>query len=274
MKGVAKAGGFTIVETMIVLAVTGLIFLSAAALINGREAKVQFSTSTESIQQQFQQIMNEVQSGFYALSSNQFTCSAGLGGVVIGSGTRDRGTNSPCVFLGKALQFDTPSASGSEPLRIYTVVGSRADTAGADATTISQAQPTIMPTSLSLQTYTLRYGLSVGWIQIDGGSKDVPGAGQPDGIVFMSSLGSQSGTGTLISGAQTVDVYAMKGVDFTGPPALAAYMNSPSFTSENPSNGIQICFNSGTTNQSGVLTIGGPAGTTNVSLKINNARCS
>ena len=274
MKGVVRADGFTIVETMIVLAVTGIIFLSAAALVNGKEAKVQFSTSIQSVQQQIQQIMNQVQSGFYALSKDTFTCNANAGGILIAGGTNSRGTNSSCVFLGRALQFSNPPANGSQSLYAYTVAGSRTDVTGADATTIDQAHPTILPTSLSLQTYSLRYGLTVGWVQIDSGSKDDPAVTPPDGVVLMSSLGSLSGSGDLISGAQTVDLYAMRGVDFSTHQDLLSDFNTPGVTKKNPPAGIQICFNSGTTNQSGVLTIGGAAGVMNVSLKINNARCS
>src|ERR1700761_7227045 len=103
--------GFTIIEVLIVLAISSALLISAAALISGRQAKTEFMTGINNTQQQIQQIINETASGYYPNAGN-FTCTGSLvGGVVsFSNAASQQGTNAGCIFMGKAIQFGLGSS--------------------------------------------------------------------------------------------------------------------------------------------------------------------
>lgn len=114
--------GFTIVETLIVLAVTGALLFSVAVLMNGKQNKSQFTRGINDLQQQLQQIINETASGQYPDTGN-FKCQNGYPSYPsISSGSQAQGTNAGCLFLGKAIQFGTNDPS---QIGIYTLVGNQ-----------------------------------------------------------------------------------------------------------------------------------------------------
>jgi len=96
------------VEVLIVLAVTGALFISAVALITGRQGQTEFDTSIHEIQSEIQQTVTEVSNGFYPNLGN-FTCTASISGPTISGGSTGQGSNTGCIFLGKAIQFGMPS---------------------------------------------------------------------------------------------------------------------------------------------------------------------
>lgn len=57
------AGGFTIVETMIVLAVSGVLFISMVGVIQGQQNKIQFKNSMTDVVSQVQSIIGQVSTG-------------------------------------------------------------------------------------------------------------------------------------------------------------------------------------------------------------------
>src|SRR6266511_2117091 len=111
MKGGKKARGFTVVETLIVLAVTGGLFVAIAATLSGRQNRTQFTQAIQEIQSQIQQVVNDVGSGYFP-STNNFSCSATLAGPSIATGSAEQGSNAGCVFIGKAIQF---GVAGTDP---------------------------------------------------------------------------------------------------------------------------------------------------------------
>lgn len=61
-----KQKGFTIVETMIVLGITGVLFVSVSLLISGQTERYRYRDSMYRLQQQVQDQINDVQTGqFY-----------------------------------------------------------------------------------------------------------------------------------------------------------------------------------------------------------------
>ena len=58
-----KQKGFTIVETMIVLGVTGVLFISVSLLISGQTERYRYRDSMYRLQQQVQAQINDVQTG-------------------------------------------------------------------------------------------------------------------------------------------------------------------------------------------------------------------
>src|SRR6187551_190361 len=105
MKGGRKSSGFTIVETLIVLAVTGGLFVAAAAMISGRQTRTEFEQSVRKIHAQIQQTINEASIGYYP-NKNNFSCAAGGSGPIITAASpASQGQNEGCMFLGKVMQF-------------------------------------------------------------------------------------------------------------------------------------------------------------------------
>lgn len=90
---IKKQKGFTIVETMIVLGVTGVLFVSVSLLISGQTERYRYRDSMYRLQQQVQAHINDVQSGqFYTVS---------------GAGNTDD------TVIGKRLLFCNNSSSSS-----------------------------------------------------------------------------------------------------------------------------------------------------------------
>jgi len=138
-----KIGGYTVIEVMIVLAVTGVLFSSAVLMFQGQQGKTSISQSLYDLASKIETYSTEVNSGVYPDSQN-FTCSVdGSGHPVLSGGSGGTGTNQSCLFLGRALQIVPNSSS----LYAYSVLGDRTiHSGGADTnqtvTSFDQASPT------------------------------------------------------------------------------------------------------------------------------------
>ena len=268
--------GFSIVEVLIVLAVTGALFISAVSLISGRQNKTQFSTSINEIKSQLQQIVSDVQTGFYP-SSNSLVCQVnGAGNLTFASGTTTQGSNQDCMFMGKVIQFGVNSTDPQQFI-VYSIAGKRQTTTGVDVKTYADAAPVVMttnnanPISTPTAVDTLEYGLKMVPNSLtytkDGTTTQIGAVG------FMSTLADFD---TDRSGSQQVQLLPVVGSSLDATPAQAVtainanLKNSP----VTPNGGVSMCFQSGTTNQSGLIKIGGNGRELSVTLSIKgNQTC-
>lgn len=288
-KGRPRAAGFTIVETLIVLAVTGALFVSVAITMSGRQSAAQFTHAIQNVQAQLQQIISQVGQGFYPSNAN-FQCS-GAGSVSFSSGSNAQGTNAQtlsngCVFLGKVVQFSVAGPGGSNPpapelYRVYTVAGLLSGNSGG-TTPFTNAKPAIVGVGGNYTDYsdanTLQYGLTTLWVRA--------GATNLEAVGFLMEPGSldSSSTNGYSSGIQQVDLVGIRGsgvsirrqISQTVPIVQSTLQsNNPSAPIINPSSGVQICFVSGGTNQSGKVTVGGNGRQLTVTLDIrSNKTCT
>lgn len=261
----AQNKGFTIVEVLIVLAITGGLFVSAAAMISGRTAKTQFEQSINQITGQIRQQINDVASGYYPNNAN-FKCEANGADFTITAGAKEQGTNSGCVFLGKALYF---GVQGTDPQQYvsFPVAALQRNAAGEEITSIAAAKPAVIYPAApqtnspnSSQTMPLQYGLKVSKMYHSGNTANNIGA-----VAFLSSLGQYNGT-ELVSGSQQITMLPLSGtaIDRSIPAAAtqinASFINSYNTFAASTNKQVDICFDSGTTNQSGLVTIGGGNG--------------
>jgi type II secretory pathway pseudopilin PulG len=144
MKTFSKSGGYTIVETMIFLAVSGFMFVIAAGFIQNKVTDAQFHQAVQTANHQIDQVIDNVSNGSYPGGSGSFTCIDGPGQADQGylfdgfyeypkfsTTTNNAGTNNGCVFFGEAIQFDANSESDSHAnvanlngnnFNIYTIV--------------------------------------------------------------------------------------------------------------------------------------------------------
>ncbi len=288
-----RMGGFTIVETMIVLAVTGVLLISAMYLIVGQQNKVQFNQSIQEVQSSIQQTINEVGAGFYPNSGN-LRCNGSAGALVLNTGTTPQGSNTGCIFLGKAIQFGIRDVDPNEFI-VHSIAG--LDKSGgslegersiADAlpTAIARGQTTnatpVFDEINSSVTNRLLYGLEVVSMRYVQGSTP-----QPIGAVaFISGLGKYQGS-QLMSGTQQISLVPVGGSTTNSNPtpdnplsttseqvvdAINTNLRNPTVSPQNPDGGVEICFASGSTTQSGLITIGGNGRSLAVNLVIKSTK--
>jgi type II secretory pathway pseudopilin PulG len=125
-----KQRGYTIVEVLIFIAVTAMIFVAAMSAVGGRQQQVQFAQGLREFESKLQDVMNDVTTGYYP-SNTTIGCSVSLLGkteVDFSSVGQKLGSNSDCVYFGKAIQILPNSAEYPEndtKIVIYNLVGKR-----------------------------------------------------------------------------------------------------------------------------------------------------
>lgn len=138
MNGGKRSAGYTIVEVMIVLAVSGLMFVTAANFINGKQQKSAFNSGVNEMASRVQDVIGQVNDGQY--SDVAFGCDVISNSVVI-SGTRSQGKNSQCIFLGKYIYFF--QNDDQTKYQVISLAGKRLDSAtGKPVIDLSNASPT------------------------------------------------------------------------------------------------------------------------------------
>jgi hypothetical protein len=142
MQRVSK--GYTIVEVMIFLAISAVLFAATIGLISGKQAETEFNQKMRDTRSKIQDWLNDVSTGFPGGNPDSQSC--------VISGNRPQVNNTPpgasyqpaCIFLGKAIEFTT-SGVGTDQLQTYSVFGCRLIGCGLTGdlpTQLSDAMPT------------------------------------------------------------------------------------------------------------------------------------
>lgn len=112
--------GFTIIETLIVLAVTSAMFVATSWLVAGQLSRYQYQSSIRQVQSLIQREINDVQSGYFP-ESNNVDCNGAT--VVAGAGKAQN-----CVIIGKRISllksgtgFNTGDTAHPTTLRVDTL---------------------------------------------------------------------------------------------------------------------------------------------------------
>jgi prepilin-type N-terminal cleavage/methylation domain-containing protein len=285
MRGQQRTGvpaGFTIIETMIVLAVTGLLFVLIASTWAGRQRQNEFKTASNEIRSRIQQTISDVQNGYFPGNGgfscqNSATANLQLKSPPVVTASGNQGTNEACVFLGKIVQFGNNNAT-ADGYRTFPVAALRNPL---DPSDFKSTKPTVLaPSSLNgsmmdLSTLgSMQYGLTVESIKAtyNGSTQDVNAVG------FISKNGSIDAQGDMESGSQQIDLYAFRGVAGTvdvknGVSGLSdslntKLLNTSSYYKNVP---ISICFKSGGTNQYAIITLGSGSRQLQAELQIAKA---
>src|SRR5687768_7052052 len=125
--------GYTIVELMIVIGVTGAISLAALLMISGQQAKTEFSQAVRDFDSKLMDIANDVATGVYPDQGvNNCTVTAPASnaesGIQFGSTLKVQGASSECVFVGKAIQLQPEN--DEQGLNVFTLAGRRLNASG------------------------------------------------------------------------------------------------------------------------------------------------
>lgn len=273
MKRKTQAGGYTIVEVMIFLVITGVLLASALLIFNGRRQRTEFTQGVREIEAQLRTIINETASGYYPNSGNVICTAANGSGpqLSIGTGTQ-QGANTGCIYLGRVMQFTT-----GDEYAAYTVVGQQRDRNGQEVSELGtwqdQARQTLITPpegSSDIPDATARYVMPWG-ITVD--KIVAPGGQQIGAFSFMNSLGSYSGT-DLASGSTSLNLIPLLtttlGTDLSS--NVNALIDATENMASDPVNpgSIVVCLRSGGGDRQAAIIIGGNNSNTSTEVVIDN----
>src|SRR5688572_2958718 len=106
-KGASRAG-YTIVEVMIFLAVSGMMLTMALLLVNGQQNKTEFAQTVRDLESRIQDVTNDIATGYYSRSGNircgyQIPSNPASGIVLTPASGVEQGANSDCIFIGRVM---------------------------------------------------------------------------------------------------------------------------------------------------------------------------
>jgi hypothetical protein len=248
MRGGTNSRGYTIVEVMIFVAISGFMFLLAAGFITNKQSTVEFKQGMNTLRTDMAQILDNVSDGYFPAGVNM-TCTAGGGTgnpaptitATTAAASNVQGTNQGCVFMGKYLTL------GALSYTVNTVAGRQEYTdpstgrRGAPVN-FAQANPVVAAPMREQRNYP--YGMRLVRIISPSGTLRSFGFFSPFGNYQSASPDAlyQSGSG-ILAVASTVDTFCNAGCD-------SRIVRSPNIT---------LCFDSGDS-QYATLTIGGRSG--------------
>lgn len=248
------SGGYTIVEVMIVLAVSGALFISVVAMFSGRIASSQFRQAINTYETDVQDTISDTANGFY--DSENVSCSVNGGGnYVISSGASTPGTNRGCVFAGKFLIPVMNSGVIKETV-VTTLVGKQFRSGGTiAASSIAESEPEVLPASVGAKQVDISYVHE--WeMRIERIRSLGPGNPNLDAFGFLSPVsgGVQEVTTTSSSGVVLYGHFGTVGVSSRD--AIANQISS--FTNFAPlPDGLVICISdAGNTDRTAAMRIG------------------
>lgn len=256
--GHRKSGGFTIIETMITLAISGVLLVAVMATMSGQQGKTEFSQLVRVFESSLQDITNDVSTGYSAYPIGDQTCYYDGSGQHLTDGSFPPGATR-CIFAGKAIQF-APSGPGLDASNyvVYPVVGMQKLSSGQEVTSLAMAN--LKTLSGYQQVQQLGSGATFGQVTYINGS----GTNSSIGVFgFYTTLQGYTPSGLLNSGATNTDVIAATSnigdSISTGATAASGVGTAPAW-SINPSSGITMCIISGSSNQHALVAVGGSGG--------------
>lgn len=265
MKRQIKAGGYTIVEVMIFLGVSGGLLAIAMLLLSGQQGRQQFTQSIRDTDSKIQDIINDVNTGYFPNTDN-FGCMAlSSGGPPIPNKvtSQEQGKHLGCSFIGKVVQF-APDGTNGEGMKLITVVGRQFvhEPLSDIVENLVEAKPVPLighPVDTSEDIY-LSYGLRVKSITYTNNSNSEVPIGA---IGFFSSFSNSSGSDVL-SGKQSTQMVVIPNSalgqnngEIRGRILDIGSLDVATLKNQYINRPVTICFVSGSSNQHGIIKIGG-----------------
>lgn len=203
MNGANRPLGYTIIEVLIVLAISGVMFLIASEFISGKEESTSFTQGVTSMASEIQNVIQQVDTGQYSDIGLNCTYNGSITTVV--TGTNPQGTNNECVFLGKMMRF---SGLGQANYEVISLAGGQLNPANFPANPnpqvlLTAAAPAVidaLTTSQTIQQQLDVTGMSV---------TDASGAIHRNTFYnfgFVLNLGTPDGNGSFESGSQPISM--------------------------------------------------------------------
>jgi type II secretory pathway pseudopilin PulG len=260
--------GYTMIELLVVVAVTGLLGVSAIMIVMGQQGRTEYTQSVRDFEATMVDIANDVTSGYFPSFSE--SSRSGRCYLVAGIPTFDsivspeQGANPDCIFIGKAVQIGVNG--DRKRINVYTLAGRR-QVGSRDVQTIIEANPRAVATTADPATgfdlteeFNMRFGLE--------GESATPATGV---IVFLTGFARSGPTGDVV-GSPTTDLYYLSGtsVGDTKANVLAALANPARYIKPGTA-GVRICVNRD--NRRSHLVFGENNRKLNAAIRIDQATC-
>jgi hypothetical protein len=278
-----RSAGYTIVETLIFLAVSASMFIMAMAFLNGRQATAEFNTAVRNFDSEIQDVANDVSDGYYsnlAANGETLTCKADLA-----LGTDDsedkQGANKDCLFIGKSIWFSP--GTGANSFSLITLVGKRLSGAE-DVTSLAESGVKAAAKTSSIDTTPdtttkifLNNDATVDCVIYGGVATDPPCSSgtKIDTISFISTFRSDitSSASSQVNVAVPANASPANRSIFDAVGELNGYSTEGTF-SQNPPGGVTICLQSAGTKQYALIKLAGQNGQFVTTTTINSGRCN
>ncbi len=266
-------GGYTVVEVMVFLMISAVIFFSAVTVFHGQQGKTGFEQGLRDSVSKFQQYVDEVTTSVF--SSGQYNCavSNSSGRATLSKpsgGANGAGSNQGCIFLGRAIQV----IPGQTSIYAYSVLGNQYTASGEPATSYAGTLPE--PALASGVDLTEQYDTPWGKVTSSKITYSAGGTADSSLVSFYNSL--QDGyQNSGVAGAQSITA---RGYNFTSSSLTSVRSDAlKSCLEEQNANGLNclntptisqwdICFSSTGSSQTALLSVfSNPSGiTTNVNF--------
>jgi hypothetical protein len=294
-KNQTSRNGFTIIETMIFLAISGLMVAVTINSIIGKQGNTEFKTGLNILRDNLSLSLTNILNGNYQLPSGHY-CLAGSAQPEISTTPSSSGS---CTFLGEVVSFEAKTYT------VYTVLGRTHETSNPNllATNITQAMPSVSP--LISQSFQIPESIQIKCLGVLESKLSSANSGcqgsQPIGSFALISFtgfngenssgtslqayqgSSTSGTPILNNGSLQVELIPIPDSSLNNKPSVISSLisNLNNCTDNintvcigkyqepiNPQNGIILCLNSGTNNESSDLIFGGNNSPSSVTIKL------
>ena len=254
--------GFTLVEALIVLAVSGMILLTAVIFMSGRESSTRFSQSMRDIHSKMQDWINDVTTGYpgSAVGQDNYCVLNGSRPLINSKAISGSSpTSSPdCIFLGKVVHF----RSDDTKVYAYSVFGRRALPSGNLVTSLSEANPVVAVGTTSAAYNSGTADLTEAY-QLKGGTR-IKSIIEPTGT-DRSRLGafylSFNPTSVKTNGSADLVAYQLP-FSSNAAPGQSVYncISMVSCASPTTLSNWQICFESSDQSQTAAITVSASGG--------------
>ena len=297
-----QSRGYTIVETLIFLAVSGAMFISAMTLINGRQAKTEFSTAVRDFESSLNDTASDVATGYYSniasVTGRSIVCTPSVVGVQIreSTGSDQQGANAGCIFVGKAIQFG-PSDTDNASYNVFSLAGLQYKNNNPDVSGISQnindalTRPIAKSSSSDLtpdaiQKMRIANGAKVNCVLYGYNEGLAPATATPctdddflstDLLAFVTTFQPADYTQSHSGSSSQVDLFVPQSSSKVGrltsdAASSLAGLRTTSWNM-NPGAGIFICLQSGGTDQYSLIKLGGNSSRFSTSATIKDGKC-
>ena len=248
-----KKHGFTIVEVMVFLAVSGLIFLIAAQFINGKQTQVEFTQGMNNANLIVRAMIDNVANGNYPWPSHAYLQCNGGSPAGFTSYATQQPVSVGCSMIGEVM---APETNGNPyEYSLYPVVGCQY----ASCNNVSQVQPTtladIEPNVVSQMIQSSNWP---GEVKINS-MYVVSTSGHTSAGAFgvFATLPQDSGGGILQNGSQPTQAIELSSITSVSPDDKSQILTEVNNAAPLPANDyILMCFE-GPNNKKASITIGG-----------------
>lgn len=286
MKRRPATRGFTIIESLIFLSISGFIFIAAIGGYTMRQREAQFTQGVRDLQARIQDVINDVGSGFYPQMPLECHAQAVFPTNPTPFFDADSTNSSNCVWLGKALQlgrayYCNPSVDSAEcgDYSLIPIVARRtitlADGSKELVNNLAQAKPISLSVCLTngdnpdsgpcsgtrarpdlAGRGSLAGSIGVYRVFVRGDSNGATVASQTGALVFLSSFNGSSDQIGRASGVNLAYI-SNSAVDSTEPAMTDRIESTATFgdANLNPPHGITLCIK-GAYGQKAAITVG------------------